>query len=413
MIRHMNPKLVDKTTELSKLISPRIDKNKPIYRWHSFKHGYSKELVDRFIDEFKITDRSIVLDPFVGGGTTLLACKNKNIDAVGIDISPFSVFLSKAKTNNYNIIELKSSLKIIENLFNKKSAHKIYHVPDIPLIKKAFRKDIWNEINSIKDVINRIDSEKNKKFFLLALFSILEAVSNTTKSGGFLRITKRNIKSGKAKKIFLEYSQSMINDLMNSTIHKNGTKIKVQIGDARRLGSINKFDAIITSPPYPNRHDYTRIYALELILNFIKNNNELKKLRYKTLRSHVEARERFDSSGYKRPTKLIKLIKRIETNGINNNQIIDMLTGYFEDMYLCLKEMKRVLKRKRKIALVVSNVRFSGINIPVDEILGELGEKAGLKLSEIRIARYRGNSSQQMRDYKRCLSRESIIIWEN
>jgi tRNA G10 N-methylase Trm11 len=406
-------KIIDKTEELARIISPRVDRNKPIYRWHSFKHSYSKELVDRFIDEFKISNKSIVLDPFVGGGTTLLACKNQNIDSVGIDISPFSVFLSKTKTNNYNIEKLENSLKTIENQLEKNLADKFYSMPDIPLIKKAFQKDVWNEINEIKEVINKIDLEKNKNFFLLALLSILEAVSNTSKAGGFLRITKRNIKNGKAKKIFLEYSQSMINDLLNSTISQNGTKIKVQIGDARKLNSIKKFDAIITSPPYPNRHDYTRIYALELILHFIKNNQELKKLRYKTLRSHVEARERFDSNGYKRPSKLINLIKRIEANGTNNYQIINMLNGYFEDMYLCLKEMKKALKRNGKVALVISNVRFSGINIPVDEILGELGERVGLKLIEIRIARYRGNSSQQMRDYMKNKSRESIIIWKN
>ncbi len=406
-------KIIDKTGELAKIISPRIDRNKPIYRWHSFKHSYSKDLVDRFIDEFNITDESMVLDPFVGGGTTLLACKNKNINAIGIDISPFSVFLSKAKTNNYNVIELKSSFKIIESLLNQNSAYKTYPIPDIPLIKKAFRKNIWNEINFIKNVIDKIDTEKNKDFFLLALLSILEEVSNTTKAGGFLRITKRTIKSGEVKRIFIEYSKSMINDLMNSTIGKNNTKIKVHIGDARRLDLTNKFDAIITSPPYPNRHDYTRIYALELILHFIKNNDELKKLRYKTLRSHVEAKARFDANEYKKPLQLDKLINRIEVNGTNNGQIIDMLYGYFEDMFLCLKEMKRALKRNGKVALVVSNVRFSGVNISVDEILGELGEKAGLKLSEIRIARYRGNSSQQMRDFKKNKSRESIIIWDN
>ena len=89
-----------------------------------------------------------------------------------------------------------------------------------------------------------------------------------------------------------------------------------------------------------------------------------------------------------------------------------MLEGYFEDMYLSLAEMHRCLRDKGKVALVVSNVRFAGVTIPVDTILAEIGEQVGLTPKEIWAVRYRGNSSQQMRNYKRELSRESIVIWE-
>ena len=88
--------------DFSFLVSPRRDKDKPIYRWHSYKHSFSKELVDNFIEEFKLNEDSMVLDPFVGSGTTLLACKDKKISGIGYDISPFAVFLTKTKLRNYN-----------------------------------------------------------------------------------------------------------------------------------------------------------------------------------------------------------------------------------------------------------------------------------------------------------------------
>ncbi len=399
--------------DFSSLVSPRKDKDKPIYRWHSYKHSFSKELVDNFIKKFELNESSLVLDPFVGSGTTLLACKDKSISGIGYDISPFAVFLTKTKLNNYNKNELIETLKVFSSKKKNATSNKIYDFPDIPLLKKAYKKNIWNEILFLRDQILKIENQKDRNFFLLALFSILESVSNTTKSGGFLRITKRNVKKEMIFKKFLESANSMINDLENQFTEKNKLNINAFIGDARKLKTKEKFDAIITSPPYMNRHDYTRIYSLELVLNFVKNNSELKKLRYNTLRSHVEARKRYSSNGYKKPMKLTKLLKKIESNGVNNIQIVDMIEGYFEDMYLAIKEMKNVLKEKGKIALVVSNVRFSGINIPVDEILGKIGEDVGLKLTEIKVARLRGNSSQQMRDYKRNFSRESILIWEN
>ena len=403
--------IISESKNFSTLVNPSRDKIKPIYRWHSFKHSFSKELVDNFINEFNLNDKSKVLDPFVGGGTTLLACKEKNINAIGFDISPFSVFLTKAKLNDYSRKELNKYFVYVKNKIENNRTIKNCELPDIPLLKKAFRQDIWNEINSIKKIILSIKIRKYQNFFLLSLFSILESVSNTSKAGGFLRITKRRIRKDSVRKKFYEYVLSMIEDIIDH--NKSISSVKIYKGDARKLNIKDKFDAIITSPPYPNRHDYTRVYALELALNFIENNDELKKLRYKTLRSHVEARKFYNSNGYKTPSEIINIVKQIENNGTNNSQIPDMIEGYFEDMYLCLKEMKKVLNKNGKIALVISNVRFSGVNITVDEILGKLGELVGLKLIEIRVARLRGNSSQQMRDYKKKSSRESIIIWSN
>ena len=51
------------------------------------------------------------------------------------------------------------------------------------------------------------------------------------------------------------------------------------------------FDFIMTSPPYCNRYDYTRTYALELI--FLGYNNEqVKKLRQEMLSCTVENKEK-------------------------------------------------------------------------------------------------------------------------
>jgi DNA modification methylase len=395
------------------LVGSVRDRDKPIYRWHAYKHSFSKELVENLLDEFKLRENSWVLDPFVGSGTTLLTCKERSINAIGYDISPFAVFLANTKLENYSTAELNKTYEGVAEKILTSFYRVDYDFPDIPIINKAFRKEIWNEILFIKNEILKINGKRNRNFFLLALFSILESSSNTSKGGGFLRINNRRIRRDSVVNKFINSAKSMIEDLHKVELNRNGGEWKAFIGDARKIKTNKKFDAIITSPPYLNRHDYTRIYSLELILSFVKNNSELKKLRYSTLRSHVEAKKKFQTNGYVEPLKLKRLIKKIEKNGMNNERVNYMIRGYFEDMYLCLKEMKNLLKQNAKIALVISNVRFSGINIPVDEILGAIGEGVGLKLEAIKVARLRGNSSQQMRDYKRSFSRESVIIWKN
>lgn len=405
-------KLIEKP-EYRSLISANRNSGAPVYSWLRYKHSFSKELVQNLISEFDLKSGDWVLDPFCGGGTTLLTCKENGINSLGIDVLPFAVFLTNAKTDNYKLQELYEGLEDLKTLLAK--GKNLYaSLPDISYIKKAFNPEIEKKLLQIKGAINRIENAKAQNFFNLAFLSILENVSNTTKAGGFLRIRERNINPEQVEIMLFTKIDSMIADL-NLQRSKNGIRkgnAKAKLGDSRNIATKREFDAVITSPPYPNRHDYTRIYSLELAFDFISSNDEMKKLRYDTLRSHVEARKRYEVENYEQPIVLQRLLRLVERNGTNNSKVLPMLEGYFEDMYISLTEMHRCLKKNGQIGLVVSNVRFAGVNIPVDEILAELGENTGLKTTGIWAARVRGNSPQQMGKYQKASSRESIVIWK-
>lgn len=399
----------------SSLVSPRPDHKTPIYNWYSFKHSYSRELVQCLIHEFGLKKGSWVMDPFCGGGTTLLSSKQLNINAQGIDILPFAVFLSNVKTRYYDEITLLQELKKLRQHSNDNSNETVKLPNDISLLDKAFPALIKSELLTLKRQLDAIRDQHYRDFFNLAFLSILESVSNTSKDGGFLRIIDRSIYPESVRVKFLDKCAAMIADVIknNKVFKQNGIRASAKLGDARKLPINRHFDAIITSPPYPNRHDYTRIYLLEMVFDFVSKNQEVKQIRYDTLRSHVEARKRFESKGYEQPVKLTRLIQKIEKNGVNNPQITEMIEGYFEDMFLCLEQMKKRLVDKGKIALVISNVRFAGVNIPVDQLLSDIGQQVGLKPKAIWAARWRGNSAQQMKQYKRKPSRESIVVWDN
>ena len=404
--------ILDKTASLSPLISPRIDVRRPIYNWHPFKHSYSKSLVDAVIKEFELKPGSWVMDSFCGGGTTLLACKEAGINSAGFDILPFSVFLSTVKTGSYDTDQLLEERKKFAPSKNV-SLH-FSSLSTIPIAKKAFTTSTRTELTRIKERIEKINDLNTKNFYNLGLLSIIESVSNTSKAGGFLRIVNRKIPPKMVHQLFFSKIDRMIADTQqfNCTYKHKAVKVSVKGADARQLRTNRKFDAIITSPPYPNRHDYTRIYSLEMLFDFVSNNEDLKSIRYRTLRSHVEAKRIFQSIDYERPKRLAKIIKDIQQNGVNNPMVVKMIDGYFEDMFLALKQMSNSLVKGGKIALVVSNVRFAGISVPVDELLAEIGSQVGLTSKAIWIARYRGNSSQQMKEYNRYPSRESIVVWE-
>ena len=403
-----NKARINKKLEWGKYVSPLSDKNTVPFNWYSFKHRFGSELVSRIFSMLGLSEGDTIFDPYCGGGTTLIKAKLDGYNAVGLDISPFSTFLTNALTKSYDIDRLKKAFKKVSHKVNSK-----VDIPDVAILQKSFSDRTLQYIYSLKDSINSL-STPDRDFFLFSLLRILDSVSKAKKSGGFLRITdQRRVPLEVVKKMFVDSSEKLMSDI--KTFKYTDTFTKAVIGDARDYPhevKDRKYDAILTSPPYPNRHDYTRIYELELLVGFINDNGSLKSLRYETLRSHVEAKEKYKAKGYIRPALLEEKINALNKREMNNTKIVSTIVGYFEDMYLSLKEMANVLKPSGHIGLVVSNVRFAGVMIPVDELLGEIGEQVGLKMKGIYVLRYRGNSSQQMGRHKREPARESLIVWE-
>src|SRR5256885_7346134 len=67
----------------------------PIHRWFRYSAGVSAEWVQSLLQEFE--QPTLVLDPFVGSGTTLVAADSVRVASVGIEAHPFIAKLTKAK----------------------------------------------------------------------------------------------------------------------------------------------------------------------------------------------------------------------------------------------------------------------------------------------------------------------------
>jgi hypothetical protein len=150
---------------------------------------------------------------------------------------------------------------------------------------------------------------------------------------------------------------------------------------------------------------------VELMFGFL-NWEGTRKLRYQSFHSHPEARpDRPESSGYTRPTRLSQTLRKIRKE-TKEERVSAMLAGYFLDMYLCLKEVRRICKKNARIGFVVGNAQYYGHPVLSDELTAELGEQAGLTCVSLVVARIRGNSAQQMAKYGRIPSRETVVIFK-
>lgn len=164
------------------------DTTKHVHRLHPYKGKFIPQLVEYFLDShlndykkkifFKQGD--IILDPFMGSGTTLIQSSELGLHSIGIDISDFNCLISKVKLNNYDFSKLGDTLnealtptlsfsnevfddsfdlelKERLNIFNEK------HFPN-PEFKNKIRK---GEIEEGKYGENKLKQffKKNNKFF--------------------------------------------------------------------------------------------------------------------------------------------------------------------------------------------------------------------------------------------------------
>ena len=441
-----------------KVVSFQSNKEEPLYRWFKYKEGFSSTLVKYFLTEYS-SKAGKVLDPFAGIGTTLFAGQELGWKSYGVELLPVGSFVIKAReaTNGIDLVLLKNT---IANIWNevKKIKQPKKHINHILITEDAFPDETDEWLNKYLTYCASVKDEKIKTILQFAAFCVLEEISFTRKDGQYLRWdyrSKRNL-PGKPFDIgtiypFQEAMKKKFSQIISDLSHgksdtlfeqfetKNHKQYPVKAIEGSCLEELPKleddfFDFIITSPPYCNRYDYTRTYALELVYLGC-NNEQVRSLRQAMLSCTVENKEKVDylnqfySAAGKQKTfdRVMEVYNNsnamTEVNSIldelnkleklNNNNVPRMVKNYFLEMCFVIYEMSRVTKKKGYCVMVNDNVRYGGEEIPVDLILSEFAENFGFNINKIFVLpRGKGNSSQQMGNYGRTEVRKCIYLWQ-
>jgi site-specific DNA-methyltransferase (cytosine-N4-specific) len=464
---NLEQRLVDITVVTDRFnrqsVSYQLSKNDALHRWLKYKEGFSADLVKRLLKEFDIKQGDTVLDPFVGSGTTSLVCQMQGINSIGFDILPMSAIAIKAKQSvlEYDLTEIKQLISEIESLSMPENYNT--RTPYITITDGAYPENTEKEIAFFTEWNNESKySEPAKNLVSLCILNSLEKVSYTAKDGQFLRWDYRSKKmlesaefrnkNGKSplvirlhKGILPTLKQSLSEELNSvyldiSSIQKNATFNKTTLNfiKGNALYELPKLDSnllngVITSPPYCNRYDYTRTYALELAYLGITD-EKIKKLRQELLSCTVENKSKIDCIkehyiGLNKEKDFSQIMKIVENNktlteinhslnerskngDINNKGVLRMVNGYFLELTFIYAELFRLCKSGAKVAFVNDNVRYGGEVISVDYISTELAEEIGFKPVKVySLKQQKGNSSQQMAKFGRVPLRKSITVW--
>jgi len=436
-----------------KLVSFQANKSIPLYNWFPYKEGFSYQMVKMFIKDYSKNSGKL-LDPFSGSGTTLFSANEMGFDSLGIEILPIGQFIldTRIAANRVDLKNLRESVRILRKIdFLKIPTDANTNYKHISITNKSFPLDTEKKLNAFLHYLDyKIKDQNIKQILKFSCFSILERISYTRKDGQYLRWdyragkTKTKFSKGKIysfEQALFSTLDQIINDLANSAVFFGGSsfnKPKIELQTASCLELMPNlpaadYDLIITSPPYCNRYDYTRTYALELAFLGI-DSQKIKKLRQSLLSCTVENKDKQDfllktyesnnqiklfnqaTSAFNSNKALQEVLtilqKYMKQNKLNNNGIYRLVRNYFYEHSFVVFQMSRLLKPGGRIYYVNDNVRYAGETIPVDLILSEFARRAGLEVQKIfTLQNGKGNSSQQMGQYGRDVLRKCVYLW--
>ena len=398
------------------LLNYSDDLNKPFQRWYRYKEGFSVELVEQLIREYSKHKKGIILDPFSGSGSTLLAANEMGYSGVGFEVNPFSFFLSKCKLEKYTkeIIELFKK-EYEEILHNAEEIDEEYVLPKLSISDKVFADEIEKYYMNIGTLIDECKAdEKIINLLKLGWLACLEPLCNYRKAGNGLKIKKyvkpRVITVDDARVMLLEEYQNMYIDLLKSKSIGDATIYNETCLNMSKRIKQESVEGIIFSPPYANCFDYTEIYKLELWFGkFVSEYADLKKLRNASLHSHLNGDLNIEVKA--KSETLTKLLTELQEKELWDKKIPKMLQLYYDDMFKVLDESYASLADKGFCCIVVGNSAYGGIVFPADLILAEYAEKIGFNVDKIEVDRYIITSSQQYEMTKETgkYLRESVV----
>lgn len=350
--------------------------------YHPYSAKYIPQIPNRLISNF--TEKNdLVLDTFIGSGTTLVESKILGRNAIGIDVNPLACLISKVKTTTLQKSELAEISKILillkEDILDLRgntmtfnhgekrviidnSITKTLH----PNISKWYHQNVIHELLTIKSRIDTVENKDVKDFLLVSLSSILRSVSNATSGFGNLMINRQALPKTRIYEKFVLIVRDMLKSMSEFDKEATNSDIRIFNHDSRRIGFIDDetIDFICTHPPYMAAVPYAEYQKLSLWwLGF--SQYELEKRLIGGKRSRADTPDRF-----------------------------------FHDINMALMEMKRVLRKKKYCCIIIGNPVYNGKIWNLNDFIKKDAKDIGfILLTEIKRRKYRSTMGKMKEEF--------------
>lgn len=399
-----------------------------IHDWYRMVFAYSDKIIVDLADKWGISSNDLVLDPFVGTGTTVVTAKTLGIDAIGTDSMPPSILATRAKTNWHvdadafkqrYVTLLKtlepafdgvnaqnsSSLQPFTNGPGEETLDKYDLTPPKKLPEGWLCDDALQKMLIVKQEVAQLPDDDITDIIRTAMIAILpETVADIGFGPEIYRLELSE--SVDVYATFRDKLRKIERDLrkIQQKDHE-GVKpgyCEVYEADARTVGDTlteqsflldkhGTVDYVITSPPYPAEHDYTRNQRLELVwLDAVTDNESLQRIKKNSIRSnskniYVEDNdsEITNVKDNERVNEIVAELQRIGRQDDKNHGFGKyyprVIEEYFGGMVRHLNQVHDIMSSGGLAGYVVADqASYWQVDVPTGKILRELArEKTG------------------------------------
>jgi len=391
-----------------------------VFGWLHYFAAFSPGFVRSAINFLRLENNSLILDPFVGSGTTCIVSKCANIPSVGLELNPVGYFVSRAKLNwNLERTSLLTILKELKNLPDQ-------NVKPTPEYGKWFVNEdatIERSLSLGTYILHSIPKEMVDFFITALLLSLRKIATSECELNPTWTPQKHKLPKLDANSFFHVFStqaQRMLRDLEKLKASYVESKVDPDVfyGDALKFEYPRQFDAIITSPPYLSRIDYIISFRLEN--EFLENLGALPGLNVKKLRDRMIGTVTVTDRS---PPNLewgqtcFEILHHIRTHPskASRTYYYPTIMKYFKDIFKWFTEARKLLKPKGSIVLVVQSSYFKEIEIPVSSIFIEMCQNVGFDSTSIihreNVKFHRGLMDPEQRKYAPGKVLHEDVIW--
>ena len=307
------------------------------YSTHGFfpyRGKFHPQMIKALINIMGIKSGETILDPMMGSGTVPVEASLMGIKSIGIDSSPFCIFMAQAKCDALKIIPA-----CLDDFFHR--YEKIFFDFNSCLKKVNDQKNLFYKNSLFAETVDK------EKIFNLLFLAFLD-------SEGYSQRSKRKSHLEHFRSIFERYIVA-VNKIIAVENHLKLEPANTSLlqGDARKIDiENNSIDGIIFSPPYSFAIDYLK--------------NDLSHLQY------------FEKDVSKLNQNMI---------GIRGKTLKEKYHIYLDDMDKVISECFRVLKPGRFCTIIIgtNDSQISkALKIPKEDVAGlnkiikEIGIAKGL-----------------------------------
>lgn len=396
------------------------DKDRAVHSWYRFVLSFPPHLVRHYLQRFHATEKTVVLDPFAGTGTTLVESQKLGFPTVGIEANPMAHFACSVKLNWSPLPErlceaAKGIAAAVRNEFTLLPDLAPTLAPEAAalLFKHAISP---RPLQKVLTLLNHIDRARQPseliywKYSRLALASAAVSASNL-RFAPEVSVARNHKSDAQVVDLWLKQINTMALDLI--ALRQRTVAIQpgvVHLGDARQPDKCllpNSVDIVITSPPYPNEKDYTRTTRLEsVLLGFLENKAELQAIKHDLVRSNSRSvyRDDDDDQWIQTYPQILELAHTIDkrrkelgkTSGFS--RLYAQATRlYFGGMARHLANLRTALRPGAQLAYVVGEqASYLQVHIPTGSLLASIAQDLGYQLIAIELFRTRRASKTEV-----------------